>query len=96
MTKHFEELWTECEDFQKKVVSHSEVHHLIEELLLKISLYKAINARTGIPKEEAQKIKSHSLGEILITLTGISLKDNINVYEALTMALFSRKKSLSD
>ena len=87
MTAHFEELWEQCENFQKDGAAHNDVQHIIDEMMLKINLYKAIDAKTEIPEEDRQKLKSRTLGEILLTLTSLSLKDNINVYEALNIAL---------
>ena len=87
MIQHFEELWEKCEDFQKEASINDNVQSIIDELLLKINLYKVIDAKTEIPEEDRQKVKSRTLGEILLTLTGLSLKDNINVYEALNIAL---------
>ena len=87
MVAHFEELWEQCENFQKDGGKVSDVPILLEELSLKLNLYQAIDAKTEIPVEDRQKVKSRLLGEILLTLTGLSLKDNINVYEALNIAL---------
>jgi hypothetical protein len=87
MADHFEVLWVRSEEFQKKTGTISDVPVLLEELGLKITLYKAIDAKTEIPEEDRQKVKSRLLGEILLTLTGLSFKDNINVYEALNIAL---------
>lgn len=86
----FEELWVKCEDFQKEATQNVEVQTIIDELALKLSLYKAMDAKTEISLPERQKVKSRVLGEILLTLTCLSLKDNINVYEALNMALMYR------
>lgn len=87
MASHFEVLWEQCENFQKDATAHNAVQQIIDELMLKINLYKAIDAKTEIPEEDRQKVKSRTLGEILLTLTALSLKDNINVYEALNIAL---------
>jgi len=89
MTKmiSFEELWNKSEEFQKNASKETTTQNIIEELLLKLNLYKAIDLKTEIPEEERQKIKSRTLGEILLTFTCLSLKDNINVYEALSVAL---------
>lgn len=84
---HFETLWEQCEKFQKEVTANSTVQQSIEELVMKVSLYKAIDSKTDIPEEDRQKVKSRTLGEILLTLTALSLKDNINVYDALNIAL---------
>lgn len=87
MPEHFEELWVKSENFQKDTGKVSDVPILLEELSLKLNLYKAIDSKTQIPEEDRQKIKSRLLGEILLTLTGLSFKDNVNVYEALNIAL---------
>ena len=84
---HFEELWVKCEDFQKDAAAGTTVQSIIEEMSMKINLYKAIDSKEEIPEEDRKKVKSRILGEILLTLTGLSLKDNINVYEALIIAL---------
>lgn len=84
---HFEELWVKCEEFQKDASANATIQSIIEELSMKINLYKAMDAKTEIPDEDRQKVKSRILGEILLTLTVLSLKDNINVYESLNMAL---------
>jgi hypothetical protein len=87
MVDHFEELWEKCEIFHKEAALGSPVQNVLEELMIKINLYKAIDSKTEIPEEERQKLKSRTLGEILLTFTNLSLKDNINVYEALSIAL---------
>ena len=83
----FSELWEKCENFyqESKLITNSE--NLLEELAIKTNLYKAINTNDKLSEIEVQQAKSRILGEILLTLTGLSLKDNINVYEALSIAL---------
>lgn len=83
----FEELWNKSEEFQKNVYKEITTQSIIEELILKLNLYKAIDLKIEIPEEERQKVKSRTLGEILLTFTCLSLKDNINVYEALSISL---------
>lgn len=84
--KHFEELWEESEKLHKDVISSSNTSELINELIMKINVYKVIDLKTDIPNEERQKIKSRTFGEILLTLTQMSLKDDINVFDALNTA----------
>ena len=84
---HFEDLWTKCEDFQKEASEARDIPGMAEELIMKINLYKAMTDKTKIPTEELQKMRTRILGEILLTLTGLSLKDNVNVFEALAQAL---------
>lgn len=84
MPMHFEELWERCEKFHQEASSDSS---LMDELMMKVNLYKVIDQKTEVPEEERQKLKSRAMGEILLTLTGMSLKDNVNVFEALSIAL---------
>lgn len=93
MAVHFEELWEKCEAFQKDAIGNNTADIMLEELSIKINLYKVIDAKQEIPLEDRQKVKSRLLGEILLTLTGLSLKDNINVYESLNIALQYRSLS---
>ena len=86
MTVHFEELWELCEIFHKEnAIINPQI--ILEELSLKINLYKIIDSKTEVPEVERQKMKSYVLGEILLTLSGLSFLDNINVYEALNIIL---------
>jgi hypothetical protein len=87
MSAHFEEVWEKCEALHKEIAEGDTSANLIEELNLKFNLYKMIDLKLEIPQDERQKIKERTLGEILLTLTNISLIDNINVFQALSMAL---------
>ncbi len=81
---HFEELWERCEKLHQETQGEAS---LMDELMMKVNLYKVIDQKTEVPEDERQKLKSRAMGEILLTLTGLSLKDNINVFEALSIAL---------
>lgn len=86
--QHFEELWEKCEQLHQAAGGmDTPIESITEELLMKINLYKAIDAKTELSEEDRQKAKSRTLGEILLTLTHMSLKDNINVFESLGIAL---------
>jgi hypothetical protein len=88
MTKlHFEDLWEKGEQFHKDTAPDDSVQSIIDEAIIKLNLYKAIDLKSEIAKEEKDKIKSHTLGEILLSLTNLSLHDNINVFESLSTAL---------
>ena len=87
----FEELWVKCEDLQKEITAENSTSGILESIVMIINLYKTIDAKE-IPNVDQQQIKSCTMGEILLALTAISLKDNINVYEALNTALQSRVK----
>lgn len=86
-TIHFEELWEKCENFHKDANLGTSVQSVLDELIMKINLYKVIADKKEISDTEYQKIKSRTLGEILLTLTNLSLKEDLNVFEALGVAL---------
>jgi hypothetical protein len=84
MAMHFEELWTKCEELHPE---DEAVASILDELAMKVNLYKALDAKKEIGEQERETIKSRTMGEILLTLTKLSKKDNINVYEALSIAM---------
>lgn len=84
--KHFEELWEKCENLHKQSNNGETVLNIMDELAMKVNLYKLLDGKTDVPADERQKVKSRTLGEILLTLTNLSLVDNINVFEALSIA----------
>jgi hypothetical protein len=90
MSKHFENLWEESECCYKETIDSTTHDSIIDELKYKIDLYKSIanSDIKNIKDEEKQKIKSHVFGEILMTLTQLSLKDSINSYKALQLAIY--------
>lgn len=90
---HFEDLWEKCEQFHQTNSADTSMELLTEELSMKINLYKVIDAKTELSEEDRQKAKSRTLGEILLTLTHMSLQDNINVFESLQTALHYRDVS---
>jgi hypothetical protein len=80
----FEKIWENSEKLHEG--DGSPTTAILDELSMKINLYKMIDSKTDVPDDERQKVKSRTMGEILLTLTHLSLKDNINVYEALSIA----------
>jgi hypothetical protein len=86
MLIHFEDLWEKCEKFHSEFSNYENADQIIDELILKLNLYKAVRLQE-LPPEEKNKICSHTLGEVMLTLTNVSLRDNINVYQALNTAL---------
>ena len=86
MTTHFEDLWEKCELLHKDFVAQDEVQAIVNELQMKLNLYQTIDQKKEIPQEEIEKVKSRTFGEILLTLTNLSLKDGINVFDALATA----------
>lgn len=91
MILSFSELWELCENLQKENSINNNSQNIINELNIKINLYRAIDLKQEIPEEDYKKIKSRLFGEILFTLTSLSFKDNINVFDALNTALINRK-----
>ena len=87
MVLHFEELWEQCEQFHKENASTTDPTFILEELALKLSLYKALAAQKENLPSDFQEVKSRTLGEIMLTITNLSLQENIDVYGALTHAL---------
>ena len=88
--KHFEELWEEGEKYQSNNSASSD--SLINELIMKLELYKKMNDALSPSNDEKASIIFRLYGEILLTLTALSLKDNINVFKALHSTLLSRDK----
>ena len=88
--KSFEELWIDCEQHQQTAQQNNSIQNIIDELVLKIQLYKSIDIKIEIPQEDRKIIKMRTMGEILLTIKSLSSKDDINVYEALSIALLSR------
>lgn len=84
--KHFEHLWEEAENFHKNnhVFSQQE-KELWQELKLKIDT--VIRVIESSDSNLISKAKFHAFGEILLCLTALSIKANINVFKALETAL---------
>lgn len=87
MALHFEELWEKSEKLYQDTGESASATEILEELLMKLGLYKAIDEKKDLPAEDAHKIKMRAFGELLLTLTHLSAKDDINTYEALNTAL---------
>lgn len=85
MSIHFEELWEKCEKLHEEAESDS-TQSILDELMMKINLYRVVDSQTELDQDERKKIKSRLCGEILLTITNLSLTDNINVFDALITA----------
>jgi hypothetical protein len=88
--QHFEELWEICEKSHQESGENTSHSSILEEISYKVTLYKTISSRDFSP-DELIKLKSRIFGEILFSLTNLSLKDNINVFPALNSAFQSKK-----
>ena len=80
----FEQLWVACENLNDGSPETQE--QIIDELHLKTKLYQSLSQKLDLPEDEQQSIRTRTMGEILFTLTKLSLQDNINVFEALETA----------
>lgn len=86
MTIHFEDLWEKCEQLQQESSAEADTQLLIDEIMMKFNLFKMIDSNKDIPEDERKKVKSRTIGEILLTITSLSFKENVNVFEALNTA----------
>jgi len=86
MPIHFEELWEKSERLFTDSNPQDSVPSILDELSMKINLYKMIDGKSEVPEEERQAAKERTFGEILLTLTKLSLKDNVNVFEVLSVS----------
>jgi hypothetical protein len=84
--KHFEHLWEEAELVSSKVSKQSK-EEVIQSILALLEEYKAI-------ENEATRLRK--FGEILFKLSELSLKDNINVYNALLLNIKYFNIALND
>jgi hypothetical protein len=92
MAISFDDLWNQCEELNKNTSANQPLDGVLNELELKVNLYKTLCEKIPPNAEELAGIKSRAMGEILFTLTKLSLRENINVYAALVDAAQSRSK----
>jgi hypothetical protein len=77
--KHFEEIWVEAENKLKSETELSTVEQICKEISAKIALYSSFTNYT----EDISFAKNQIFGEIMLLMTQITFKDNIDVYAAL-------------
>jgi hypothetical protein len=90
--EHFEHVWEASEALFAETITNTPIVSIIAELQAKLAVYKAISERST-EAEDIAKAKDHLMGNILMTLTKLSLKDNINTFSALKGAIEERKMS---
>jgi IS1 family transposase len=84
MSTHFEELWEKCEQLHSETIQGDDASTIVDEAIIKLNLYKVIdNQKGGHLKEEVDQAKLRIFGELLSSLTKLSIKDNMDVYKAL-------------
>lgn len=86
---HFEDLWTQAEEVLSSELNES-LDDIVQRIVFKLNAMNSL-LKQDKPAEEMNKIKQHVMGEILLDLTHISAKENINVYQALQIALHYKK-----
>ena len=81
----FNELWEACEKTFQEDHNRS-CQDILDELHMKIELYRKIDQKITNETSEIKTAKSRLLGEILLTITNLSLKEDINVFQELLIA----------
>lgn len=97
MYKTFNELWEEAEKLLEAETQISSVDDLLKEAVGKFSALDMLNtlsSKESMPIEDVLRLKTNAMGKLLLVLTQISAKDNLNVYAALRGAIDDKKISL--
>ena len=70
--KHFEDLWNKSEEISQKDISRSTSSQILDELIMKLSLYKSLENRSeSFDNENLSKIREVCYGEVLFLLTNL-------------------------
>jgi hypothetical protein len=86
MSDQFADLWNTAESLLQTETNSLSVQNLTEQLITQMSAYRAIDESTA-PVEAKNKLKENWMGSILLTMTQLSYKDNINTFTALQLAV---------
>lgn len=89
--KHFENLWEDAEALFQENVKHLNSDDIIQELLMKIQLFKTFSNANLTFANDYDITKTRLLGEIVLTISQLSAKENINVYDGLYQAVKFRQ-----
>jgi hypothetical protein len=81
--QHFEDVWNAAEKNASDDDKSRLVQSLVMELTYKLGLYEAIDLNEQITADEKKKAKEQIFGSLLMTLSILSLKDNIDVFSAM-------------
>ena len=90
MAETFNELWENAEKALKEETNLSSSEDLVKEIIAKFKLYSLVS-NSGFAEEDCSRLRSHAFGKILLAITQLSFKDNVNVYAALKIALDEAK-----
>lgn len=91
MNQHFEEVWEDAEKLMSEETAQRFTKSIVMELTAKFGLYEAIDLNEKLSTEEKQKLKAHLMGTLLVTIAQLSLKDNINVFESMKLAIEEKR-----
>jgi hypothetical protein len=86
---HFEELWEKSEQFYQSNYSDDNSVEILNSISMKINLLQILLQKDNLSKDDMEKAKSQLFGEILLSLTALSSKENIDVFNALQQSLQS-------
>jgi hypothetical protein len=90
-TDHFEDVWVQSEQLFSDTIGNVKVGQIIMEMQAKLSVYKTISEQDKLDPADLAKAKERLLGNIIMSLTKLSLKDNIDVFPALKGAIAEKK-----
>jgi hypothetical protein len=82
----FNELWEAAENAQVSQTIKLTIPDLTSHITNQLTAYQAIDASEA-PEPAKTRLKEACMGEILLTMTQLSYKDNINTFVALQTAL---------
>ena len=86
MAETFNELWENAEKALKEETNSSSSENIVKEIIAKFKLYSMLNS-SAFTEEDQIRLRAHAFGKILLCITQLSLKDNVNVHTALKTAL---------
>lgn len=81
---HFEQLWVLCEN-EFKSDTDTDLNEILNKIQVTIGLYKNLSSKPVT--EDLPRIKAHLIGELLLHLSHLSLKEDIDVFAAMKTAL---------
>lgn len=90
---HFENLWEDAEKTLSDETNISSQEELIKEIEAKLTVYNLL-CKASMPEQDLFRLKTHTLGKIILAITQLSAKDNINVFAALKVSLDEAKISV--
>ena len=96
MSYTFEDLWNDAETTMAPETQQCSLQEIIKELEAKLSIFNTVSQNTSMKEEDRLALKARVFGKIMIVLTKLTLKDNINVYSVLQTALKEVQLSIQE